>query len=31
MSWVTGARMVLTTMFDAGETLRLLESESEPP
>ena len=27
MSWVTGARMVLTTMFDAGETLRLLESE----
>lgn len=27
MSWVTGARIVLTTMFDAGETLRLLESE----
>ncbi len=27
MSWVTGARVVLTTMFDAGETLRLIESE----
>ena len=27
MSWVTGARIVLTTMFDAGETLRLLASE----
>ena len=27
MSWVTGARMVLTTMFDAGEVLRLLEAE----
>ena len=27
MSWVTGARVVLTTMFDAGETLGLLESE----
>ena len=27
MSWVTGARIVLTTMFDAGETLQLLESE----
>ena len=27
MSWVTGARMVLTTLFDAGETLALLESE----
>ena len=27
MSWVTGARIVLTTMFDAGETLRLLQSE----
>ena len=27
MSWVTGARIVLTTLFDAGETLRLLESE----
>ena len=27
MSWVTGARVVLTTMFEAGETLRLIESE----
>ncbi|MCE2499978.1 MAG: AMP-binding protein [Dehalococcoidia bacterium] len=27
MSWVTGARVVLTTMFDAGEVLQLLESE----
>ena len=27
MSWVTGARIVLTTMFDAGEVLGLLESE----
>ncbi len=27
MSWVTGARVVLTTMFDAGEVLGLLESE----
>ena len=27
MSWVTGARIVLTTMFDAGEVLSLLESE----
>ena len=27
MSWVTGARMVLTTMFDAGEVLHLLEAE----
>ena len=27
MSWVTGARVVLTTMFDAGEVLSLLESE----
>ena len=27
MSWITGARMILTTLFDAGETLRLLESE----
>ena len=27
MSWVTGARVVLTTMFDAGEVLRLLEAE----
>ena len=27
MSWVTGARIVLTTMFDAGEVLALLESE----
>ena len=27
MSWVTGARVVLTTMFDATETLRLIESE----
>ncbi len=27
MSWVTGARVVLTIMFDAGETLRLIESE----
>ena len=27
MSWVTGARVVLTTMFDAGETLGLIESE----
>ena len=27
MSWVTGARMVLTTMFDAAEVLHLLETE----
>ncbi len=27
MSWVTGARVVLTTMFDATETLRLIQSE----
>ena len=27
MSWVTGARIVLTTMFDAGEVLSLLDSE----
>ena len=27
MSWVTGARVVLTTMFEAGETLRLIEAE----
>ncbi len=27
MSWVTGARMVLTTMFDAAEVLHLLEAE----
>ena len=27
MSWVTGARVVLTAMFEAGETLRLIESE----
>ncbi len=27
MSWLTGARVVLTTMFDAGEVLKLLESE----
>ncbi len=27
MSWVTGARVVLTTMFDAREVLQLLESE----
>ena len=27
MSWLTGARVVLTTMFDAGEVLSLLESE----
>ena len=27
MSWVTGARVVLATMFDAGEVLQLLESE----
>ena len=28
MSWVTGARVVLTTMFDATETLGLIESET---
>ena len=27
LSWTTGARMVLTTMFDAGETLELLAAE----
>ncbi len=27
MSWVTGAKVVLTTMFEAGETLRLIEAE----
>ena len=27
MSWVTGARIALTTIFDAGEVLGLLESE----